>query len=81
MFCFVRDELKLYNRISILNEECPSCGKFTHLIGNCPLFGIKPLKEKIIENFQAVKIFRRVMVRTTKIKSNALKMKKNNVRN
>ena len=56
----------MYNNISVLKEECPSCKKKNHLLEDCPLFGIRPETEKLIENLKILKNNREIIKRNSK---------------
>ena len=50
-FCFIRDNLALYNRFEYINENCYSCKSFGHSVENCPYLHMNEKKEGIIKRY------------------------------
>ena len=79
-YCEIRDSITYYNDFSLIQIKCPSCGKYSHDIFECPLIVYNNRKfEKIDkyrnENKQLKRLQRK---RKTKIKVNSL-LSKNNI--
>ncbi|EAR96928.3 cyclic nucleotide-binding domain protein (macronuclear) [Tetrahymena thermophila SB210] len=77
-FCFMKDNINLYQNIEGLDHKCVSCNSFTHTLKNCQYVNYVRNKQKVLNSFTKYQDQKRTIFirQRQRRKQNALKSQK-----
>ena len=73
-FCFIRDQIKLYNQYLAIDLKCFSCKNDQHTILECPLLHLTVSKNRVLEKYNFFIPQERVKVSRFRAKKNSKKL-------